>query len=383
MDSSIVTLSPAIFEPDGPVRGLPPVQRRLGADVPPNYDQSTFIYHAFWKAGRIEAICPKLYDFEGLLPQMRFASDHGPLPAPRLRRHRRHDVLRFACPEPPGVLHLYHEALDLRIEVAEAGQLPGFAGRNAMAALNKDNPLEWIADWAQFHVRQQGLQSLLLFDNGSQTYAPEDIIAALERTGLAQASVVRLPFAYGPIFPKKPSHVGKFLQSAALNIASGDFLSGARAVLLADIDELVWTKGGSIFDKAVNSRLGYCRIPGDWRGVHPGATQDPARHKDHIFPITGGSAVPTKYCVVPGGRLGWAQWDVHALRGVPRLSLHLKPKADMGFWHCRRINTGWKIKGGRAEAPIGPKDDFTAAQMTAVYDGAPPVEASAPEGGAA
>ena len=53
-----------------------------------------------------------------------------------------------------------------------------FAGRNCLMTLSRDNALDWIRDWAAFHVREHGADAVLFFDNGSTDYRPEEILAA-------------------------------------------------------------------------------------------------------------------------------------------------------------------------------------------------------------
>ncbi|NDW60189.1 hypothetical protein G0P98_27455, partial [Yangia sp. PrR004] len=50
--------------------------------------------------------------------------------------------------------------------------------------MSKDNDLRWIEDFARFHARTQGAESILFIDNGSTTYAMSEIQGVLERAGL-------------------------------------------------------------------------------------------------------------------------------------------------------------------------------------------------------
>ncbi|MEM8556066.1 MAG: hypothetical protein AAGF71_14725, partial [Pseudomonadota bacterium] len=45
-----------------------------------------------------------------------------------------------------------------------------FAGLNALVAVSKNNHLDWIRDWAQFHATDHGTNGVVLFDNGSTDY---------------------------------------------------------------------------------------------------------------------------------------------------------------------------------------------------------------------
>ena len=129
-----------------------------------------------------------------------------------------------------------------------------------------------------------------------------------------------------------------------INVARLRFLSHARAVLNADIDELVWTQGLTVFDKVVKGYLGFAAFPGEWR--YPGqGLEPPAAHTDHDHICDGTRPCPPKYCIVPRGPLGWLSWDVHGLSRLPFKRRFLR--SDVGFLHCARTTTDWKSARAR------------------------------------
>ena len=144
---------------------------------------------------------------------------------------------------------------------------------------------------------------------------------------------------YGPKAIGPTAHDAKFLHTALMNVARLRFFDRARAVLNADIDELVWTDGETVFDKAKLSPLGFAAFAGEWR--FPG--RELARwtaHSEHDHVWHDARPCPPKYCIAPRGPLGWLSWEVH------RIDLPLKKerflRQDVGFFHCARVSTDWK-----------------------------------------
>ena len=55
--------------------------------------------------------------------------------------------------------------------------------------MNKNNDLAWIREWATFHQRLHGTDTVILYDNGSTAYAVDDVIETLRSVpGLARVA---------------------------------------------------------------------------------------------------------------------------------------------------------------------------------------------------
>ncbi|RDC74794.1 hypothetical protein DLJ49_02085 [Rhodovulum sp. 12E13] len=318
------------------------------------YDFDTLWYDAVRIGGVVHLVCPRLYDLRPLLDTVE--ADGQRLRPPRVRRSRRHEIATLAAPKRAERLSL--ALRDWQADCAISDDAAGhFAGLNASLHISRDNRPEWLADWARFHVAEHGLQAMLVMDNASD-YPPDAILDALAPTGLERAVVLVVPQPYGPTRGKSGKGGAKFLQPAMLNLARLRFLRRARAVLNVDIDELVWAHGGSVFDAAVKSPLGLVSFAGEWRQPPP-RTAPPFIHAQHVHTRTGEWPCPTKYCIRPDGPLRWAGWDVH--RPDTALPVGLRPRRDMGYWHCRGITTDWKGYGRLKPGDIGPRDASTAA----------------------
>jgi hypothetical protein len=335
---------------------------RVPADQRPEGFEAAYDFHTLWYdtvriGGALHLICPRFYNLAPLLARLRI--DGARPKGLRLRRFRRHEIVRLAAPE--GARRLGLALGDWRAESGiSADGAAFFEGLNASVQISRDNRLEWIADWARFHVGEHGLEAMLILDNGSAAYPPEAILEALAPVGLTRAVVLPVPQPYGPTRGKSGGGGAKFLQPAMLNLARLRFLRKARAVLNADLDELVWSRAGSVFDAAVAAPLGLVSFAGVWRQPPP-RTAPPFAHAQHVHERKGHWPCPTKYCIRPDGPLGRLGWDVH--RPETWLPVGLRPRADMGYWHCRGITTDWKGYGRLAPGNIGPRDASTAAVL--------------------
>lgn len=316
------------------------------------FDADTLWYDAVQVDDEVHIVMPRLLNLRHAVNDGSLMLD-GARAKPLGRRiGRRHEIQTLAAPNPAS-----RASVRIGRWIGETAVHPDqsdlFAGLNASVQLNRNNDLRWIVDWARYHVSAHGLQAMLVVDNGSDAYPPEAILEALAPVGLDQIVVLCAPLPYGPPRSGKTSAEGKYLQSGMLNVARLRFLRRARAVLVADIDELVWAKSGSVFDAAARSFLGYVSFKGTWREPDPEAAL-PWTHGDHRFPGTFNGPCPTKYCIVPGGRLGRLSWDVH--RPERALLPSRLTRRDLGYWHCRGVTTNWKAYDRAKPRPLEPED---------------------------
>lgn len=308
-----------------------------GPDFADRYDWTTLLYGAAFGPRGLVAVAPRLLNLTALLRQGRFLSDAGAHPVRRIRRYRRHDEVALGGP-PPGAA-LAFEAGGLRL--ATPVRRPWAAGRRVLATISRDNALEWIGDWAAHHVRNQGAEAVLLFDNRSTRYTPPEILQRLRGiAGLQGALVVSAPCRYGPLLRKGARGKAKFLQSGLLNLARLGWLSDARSVLVCDIDEIALSEPGAptLFEAAERGLLGYATAPALWRGAAPSGRLP--RHGDHLLAWTPERRSKEKWAVVPSGRLGGLGWDVH---GLGRYQFNRLCRArGIRFLHCEALSTDWK-----------------------------------------
>lgn len=300
------------------------------------FDATTLWLDAVWTGDRVILVCPRLNNLEPLVKRARFALD-GRAVRPRFRRYDRHTLILLPARARP-------DRVSVRIgawqgETAVHGPDTAMDGRNVLMTLSRDNDPAWIEDWARFHVHHHGADAALLVDNGSAVHGPEAIRAALQRAGLNRITVLATPLPYGPRGLPPFVNAELFLQTGVLNVLQYRFLRGARAVLNCDVDELVMTPGRSVFDMAVQSRLGYVSFPGRWVHLPPGEQGWPS-HARHTHVDDPARRCPAKWCIVPSGSMAGFQWRAHRLERLPlRRLFHA---GDAWFYHCRNITNGWK-----------------------------------------
>ncbi len=113
-----------------------------------------------------------------------------------------------------------------------------------LTTLQKDNPVEWIEDWINWHYRLYGINRLILYDNISSNR--NNLIEHLNNMDLpVEIILVDWPFEYG-------LGGGSFGQKGALNHCRLAFPVPAGYCINIDIDEYLVYQGNS-------SLLGYLK----------------------------------------------------------------------------------------------------------------------------
>lgn len=325
------------------------------------YDHETLWYDAIWTGHWVALVCPTLFN---LLPEIEAAGlflDDRRVAIRRLERRQGHDILWLSARTCPTEVSVVLKGVTVRSGISHRSDGALFKGLNTAMTLSRDNDPAWIRDWAFYHRKVHGLEAVLFFDNGSETYGPDTITAALEVAGIEKAVICSAPYPLGQPGTSKSTGAqhwgGRSLQMALLNIARLRMLRQARAVLQCDIDELVWSTRGSIFDRAVRHPLGLVRLGGQWRYQMPDS-DGPPRHRFHTYRLRDAvERCPAKYCIRPRGPLRFASWKVHSLARLRQNVMIDNPTA--GFWHMRQITRNWKPSENRLASPGALVEDAT------------------------
>jgi hypothetical protein len=246
-------------------------------------------------------------------------------------------------------LQFAHEKFELPLQVNSS---PDLAGRNILFTLSKDNELGWIKEWAHYHATMQGVDAVVLFDNGSSRYGTDEIEATLRSVkGIRKAAVLSLPYRYGAtdLAVLSNPYYGLFLQIATMSIVLRRYAARAAGLLNCDIDELATTPPGSnVFELARQSQHGLVVMRGQF--IEAIQTTKPnghaPTHRDYLSrrrdPLTRLSR-PRKWALDPS-RPWVADLNVHPymhwIEGRPWFGKTQPP--GMFHWHFRAINTNWK-----------------------------------------
>lgn len=351
-----------------PARNLPPLSRWRNDDPDQRdrYDTDTLIYGAVWNAQthRLIVYAPRPLNLLPILQDARWLADGVALGKPKLRRFKRYATLDFAAQRPVARLGFEAGGWQSSCPVQQADHDP-FAGCNVLYTMSQNNDLDWVCDWVMYHHRAHGANAVLISDNRSTAYTPEDLRARLVGLGVLKAVLVQsVPYRYGPssqICTRASD--ARYLQSATANFVREAWLRRARAVLSCDIDEIVASQSGrSIFDAVCASRLGVVTFPGYWRFCDP--VQDSPTHSDHVYTRPDRlKPCPTKYAWRPDGWLGDWSLMTHSLESVPRRWASGAP--NFWFLHCDGITTRWKAGREKADATLKQTFDENAKQALA------------------
>ncbi|WP_420863322.1 hypothetical protein [Algirhabdus cladophorae] len=337
----IYSLSSFQFDPEtGPKRRI-----MVGKDSQPKgfenrYDFNTLFYDVVYVPSRSSVVlhCPKLLNFKSILRGATLTGDGKKLGRPRIRLLRRCDEVWIKVAGPISRLQI--EGSEISVGLSVNSNLPDFADRRVMVTRSKDNPLDWIEAWVRFHIKHQGVDAILFIDNGSTAYTPEALHKCLSNIdGLESIGVVPAPFRYGGSNTGKLKHLTKFFQSSFLNLVKDRFLAQAAGVLWHDVDELIVSQSGTVFDEAAASKLGYITIPGFWR--YAGAVEGRIpNHADHIYRKDPEATCKEKYCLIPNRWAARGTWDVHGIRRY--MFNGLVKSSNSRFLHCANLSNSWK-----------------------------------------
>lgn len=258
MSFKIVELNPIIFDGNRAEKIVPP---RIAAKSQGVWDKNTFIYDVFHDGNNIKAVAPRLYSYNDLIERnvIEFKVDGVEL-LPLNYTVSRNSYFDFYNQD---FLDSANKLTVTLNEVIEYQTLVGksyvedLAGHNILVTINKNNDLVWIYDWATHYVKQHNIDTIILFDNGSNKYETSQILKTLETVeGLENAFVVPSPFMYGV-----PGSTNWY-ENAMRNIAHYRFAQKANLVLITDIDELLVSESGNpINEFMIKNNESYIRFP--------------------------------------------------------------------------------------------------------------------------
>ncbi len=309
------------------------------ADYDARYDWKTLFYDCFVDTDTqcVTLIGPPLLNFAPLLEEADFTVDGKAVEITKVEDLSRCTLVRLSAVS-GTLLTVSHRLFGANFSIGKSF-VEELAGMNAVYTISRNNRLEWITDWLQFYVREHGLEAVVLSDNGSTDYTPQDLSEAIASVPqLKRAFILHARYPFGPTAENNAAYKSLFLQRSLAEMIRIRFLAKARAVLNADIDEFFDAPDGlSVFDAAVASEQGYLRADATWVYI-PELGKDLPRHADHTHVSANGRPKANrKWCIVPTGPMRGKQWLTHFIDSR-------KDPVDPRFcmWHFRQISTSWK-----------------------------------------
>ncbi|WP_146070503.1 hypothetical protein [Arthrobacter sp. 08Y14] len=327
--------------------------RRISGRIPPRpanqrqegyedlFDDRTLFYDAVCTDSGVELIGPPLLNLEALVNDSLFLSDRRPADVSIHSLNRTSITKLHYDTAPQGVVNMISSSLIVSLNLSRNLQ-DLFRDCNVLVTKSKNNRLEWISDWVKFHVTEQNVNAVLIYDNGSTAYGPEDVLDAISMHGVKTAVVVRWPFKFGPQGGnwnglKNAPWDSDYCEYGIMEHARRRFLESARGVLNADVDELVMTKGdGTVFDAALASRTGAVYYTGRWIET-AGQTGTSESFADYTYYDTRRPPTTPKWTIAPQKMSRAIQWKTHAVVGIKMEEC----KATM-HRHFMGISSDWK-----------------------------------------
>jgi hypothetical protein len=225
------------------------------------------------------------------------------------------------------------------------------AGSRVLFTMSRNNELSWVREWALWHTRHHGADTVVLVDNGSTNYSVDDLRVTLSAVpGIRNVAVHSWPQTFGPPDPAVFNfrEWSRFLQLCSMSMVLRRYGMRAHGLLNCDIDELAITHSGRpIYDVAKESAGGLIVFRGTWVEAQPEPGAPP--HPPH-------SAYRHILADPKRARSAQRKWALDPTRPwVERLSVHpywhwvegrdRKAKSmpdDASYFHFRGINTNWK-----------------------------------------
>jgi hypothetical protein len=259
-------------------------------------------------------------------------------------------LLSLRAPGDTTHLEIHFFGISQQVPIVE-NQSQFFAGQNLLFTLSQNNDLQWIADWARFHVVNQGVTSVLLFDNRSTRYGLAEIEATLLAVpGLQRIGVVPVPFTYPHADEAVPKNIfwAHFLQPAVIVDMFRRYGMATNGILNCDIDELaVPLASENVFQTASQSRSGTVYFRGCWIEPVPEAPRAAGyRHADFrqiASDVNYKIGATNKWALTPARK--WLQKlkthpYPHAVMNRPFATRHKPGTAYIA--HFKAISNSWK-----------------------------------------
>ncbi len=337
-----------------------PVEARE-TDYIAKFDDETLFYDAFHGSrGRIVLVGPPFLNLRGELEKARITALPSRADCPfEVRELDRNGQLHVSAPD--GTNRLILAAPFGTVEIAvQPSEVDVFAGRRVMFTQSRNNDIAWILDWVRFSRDVHGADAVLLYDNGSTRYRPEELAEALGGlAGIATVRVIDWPFKFGPQgWDATRWWDSDFGQHGVWEHGRRRFLEAAASVQCSDVDEFILPlRGRSLFAAAEASPTGVLRYTGRWviglEGEEPPPALPGRRHKDYTVtrrerPVrklgvlsVDADRCPPKWTLVPHRIPDALQWKIHSIGG------HLASRlmtGEFSYRHFREISDSWKYE---------------------------------------
>lgn len=272
----------------------------------------------------------------------------GRITRPKIHHGVQAEILRVTLPATDSRISftLGAQAFDIPIQ---ANQSAALRNDRVIFTINKNNALEWIADWARFYVVAHGATAAVVYDNGSTDYSLDDLRAALSRVeGLTKFLVIPWPYRFGSMDDIFTGHKfggnwAMFAQPPKFTQFFRKYAMMSRSILNVDIDELVLSPfRRSIFKAIERAPFGLVRFNRVWV-LNSREEQGVPRHQHFVVRKKGVAARDRgkKWGLAPG-RAFFASWRAQPWTHQVKGWLNLAGSSDEFYgYHFIGISRSW------------------------------------------
>ncbi|MEO5309411.1 hypothetical protein QKD99_06465 [Corynebacterium sp. c3Ub_189] len=228
-----------------------------------------------------------------------------------------------------------------------------FRGSNLLVTQQKNNRLEWIAYWAFYNAQVNGVDSVVCYDNSSESYTAEKIDQILARIpGIQNHVVVKWDTPFGATGGPNNVWDSDFGQHISWEHARRAFAASAASCCVIDIDELPFCIDGSpLAEKLANSEKAAMFFNRQPIRQFPNRKDElglsPRTHADFSLGETRGAWLAPKYIYAPARLPDQAQLLVHVIRD---LGVQNESEKEVRAGHFDSIRIRWR-RGERR--PVG------------------------------
>ena len=285
------------------------------------FDYKMLFADIFVDNGKLVAVGAPPLNLEPLLDDATYLLNGSPIAKPVIEHRSLCAVYHFDVEAQLGdILELSLMGERLSGEV-QANRSDFFHDCDVLIAVQKDNDIEWIAYWALHHSLVSGINSILLYDNGSKSYSCDQLRSVLsEVPGIERVMICSSDCPFGPTGGPAGKWDSNFGQLIHYEHARRFALREARTVLVNDIDEIIGTdRSETVVEKllrSTSSALGVQRL-NVINYLRDGFTESDVRaHNVYGYVRKGRPQVHGKYVAKVARLPEEAQFNVHLIRNT-------------------------------------------------------------------
>ena len=229
-----------------------------------------------------------------------------------------------------------------------------FLDKNVLVTQQRDNPIEWIVFWINYHIEHHNINAVLIYDNCSESYSVSQLEQKISQiNAIDRCCVVDWKIPFGVTGGPKQVWDSDFGQHQFLEHALKRMLSEASCAIIGDIDELPLHENGvsipDLFKTIEEPVLSYYRR----NIVDVGVDCKTRLHSDTFMYEKNKPLAGTKYAISPKKLPKKAQLLVHRVTGCATYFCD-----DIISRHFGSLRVDWR-NGKYSQRPLKKPSQFS------------------------